>query len=411
MDDKKATMNLLIITSHLPYPLNSGGNQAQFHFIEYMKNSININILYNENRINSANNQKKLQQLWPNVKFFPYNWKEKKDKYNIIIKKITKSIDKKIFKGKLQTELLPFEEFCPSLYDFVLQTITEQQIDLVEIDFNTFLPLIQILPPNVKKVFVQHEIQFVRNKLSKLHLSPSEIFIYENLKSQEIANMNRFDAIITLTDIDKGKLIDNHITVPIYSSPACVSSESIKKEHLYTNRNIVFIGGMGHYPNFHGINWFLENVWPTLIQENPNITLSIIGKWESQEQKKICSQYTGVHFLGFVDDLNKVLNNSIMIVPILIGSGMRMKIIEAANHSCPFVTTTVGVEGLKFKNHKDCFIADTAKLFADSILKLLSDPKLQSMQAANIKSIFDSEYSINILGKQRLSILKNISNE
>lgn len=404
-------MNLLIITSQLPYPLNSGGNQAQFHFIEYMRNNFNISILYNENRINSVYNQRKLQQLWPNVKFFPYNWKKGKDKYNIIVKKITKFIDKKIFKGKLQTKLLPFEEFCPSFYDFVLSTIKSQEINLVEIDFNTFLPLIQVLPPNVKKVFVQHEIQFVRNELTQCHQLPFEKFIYESLKSQEIANMNKYNAIITLTDIDKEKLINNHINVPIYSSPACVSSISINKEHLYTDKNLTFIGGMGHYPNYHGINWFLENVWSILQHKIPNITLSIIGKWEIQEQKRISSQYTGVNFLGFVQDLNEVLNNSIMIVPILIGSGMRMKIVEAANHSCPFVTTTVGVEGLDFKNQKECFIADKPEDFANSIIELLSDKQLQIEQAKAIKEKFEKKYSIQVLGRKRFFILNSIHNE
>lgn len=411
MDDKITIMNLLIITSQLPYPLNSGGNQAQFHFIEYMRNNINISILYNENRINSAYNQSKLKQLWPNVEFFPYNWKKGKDKYSIIIKKAIKSIDQKVFKGKLQMKLLPFEEFCPGFFDFVLHTIKKQQIDLIEIDFNTFLPLIKILPSNVKKVFVQHEIQFVRNELSKSHLSISEKFIYESLKSEEIANMNKFNAIITLTDIDKEKLINNHITVPIYSSPACISSESIKKEHQYTNKNLVFIGGMNHYPNFHGINWFLDNVWSLLQQKNPDITLSIIGKWGKQEQKRICNRYTSIHFLGFVEDLNKVLNNSIMIVPIIIGSGMRMKIVEAANHSCPFVATTVGVEGLDFKNQEECFIADKPEEFANSIIQLLSDKELQMEQAYAIKEKFEKKYSIQVLGKKRFFILNSIYNE
>ena len=131
----------------------------------------------------------------------------------------------------------------------------------------------------------------------------------------------------------------------------------------------------------------------------------------SKRAKKISSQYTGVNFLGFVQDLNEVLNNSIMIVPILIGSGMRMKIVEAANHSCPFVTTTVGVEGLDFKNQEECFIADKPEDFANNIIKLLSDKQLQIEQAKAIKEKFEKKYSIQVLGKKRFFILNSIYHE
>ena len=100
-----------------------------------------------------------------------------------------------------------------------------------------------------------------------------------------------------------------------------------------------------------------------------------------------------------------------MIVPILIGSGMRMKIVEAANHSCPFVTTTIGVEGLYFKDQEECFIADTPIEFAQNILKLLSNRELQMKQAKAIKKRFEENYSIQILGQKRFSILNSIYNE
>ena len=404
-------MNLLIITSHLPYPLNSGGNQAQFHFIEYMRDKININILYNENKINSPHYLSKLQLLWPNVHFFPYNWKKGKKRNITLIKKLERKLDKFFFKENLYTDFLPFEELNSDFFNFVLKTIRVQNINLIEIDFNDYLPLIEILPDNIKTVFVQHEIQFIRNFSSLKDNTPEQKFIYENKKNLEIAYMNKFTSVITLTDIDKNKLINNQVTVPIYTSPACVSSKIVESKHTYTDRNLVFIGGKKNYPNYHGILWFLENVWNILQQRNEKITLSIIGKWDTKEQKSLSLKYKNIFFLGFVEELEEVLNNSIMIVPILIGSGMRMKIIEAANHSCPFVTTTVGVEGLQFKDQEDCFITDKAEDFANNILKLLCSEQLQQQQANNIKDIYNQKYSINILGEKRLSTLNLIANE
>ena len=87
--------------------------------------------------------------------------------------------------------------------------------------------------------------------------------------------------------------------------------------------------------------------------------------------------YKQVEMTGFIPSISPYSSHSIMIVPILTGSGMRMKIIEAANNGIPFVTTQVGVEGLTFENGKDCYIENTHSAFAQSTLALMNDPNTQ----------------------------------
>jgi glycosyltransferase involved in cell wall biosynthesis len=90
-----------------------------------------------------------------------------------------------------------------------------------------------------------------------------------------------------------------------------------------------------------------------------------------------------------------------MIVPILTGSGMRMKILEAAAMSLPFVTTSIGVEGLNFKDHESCLIADTPEDFAQSIIKLSMDAKLRKSLAERANLIFKNQYSKKVLADVR----------
>ena len=96
-----------------------------------------------------------------------------------------------------------------------------------------------------------------------------------------------------------------------------------------------------------------------------------------------------------------------MIVPITIGSGIRMKILEAASMGIPFVSTTVGAEGIPVKDSHDCFLTDNPETFVDDIIKLQDNVlKLQFIQNAN-KMVWEN-YSLKELRKNRLGIYEKL---
>ena len=95
--------------------------------------------------------------------------------------------------------------------------------------------------------------------------------------------------------------------------------------------SICFIGGSGHNPNLNGVTWFLDNVWSLILKENPNFTFKIIGKWDEKIKTEYQKKYRNLFFCGFVDNLAMVISECIMVIPILIGSGIRMKILESVN--------------------------------------------------------------------------------
>ena len=407
--------NILIITSHLPYPLTSGGNQAQFYIDDYLRKHFKLHLLYNENRINNRASAEMLQQKWSDVTMISYNWKKQSDRKDVIWNKIIKKISSKISKSAVNTsDILPDEEITPVFVDFVLNTINHYNIDLVQVEFDNFLPIVSILPNNIKKVFIQHEIQYVRfklqNKVSKGGNNDFTSFVGEMLRDMEIALMNRYDAVITLTATDRQKLIDDGVRTKVEASPACVTDKTKDITFTPTSTNIVFVGGSGHYPNYDGLKWFLDEVWNLVLKNLPNAKLQIVGNWKDSIRKTFLGEYHSIEFLGYVEDIASVLHHSVMIVPIRIGSGMRMKIVEAANLGCPFVSTTVGVEGLEFESGKDFLLADGSKEFAEQLLTLLHSRDMQSSFAERTKVIFKEKYSMSVLGEQRANILNAIIN-
>ena len=134
------------------------------------------------------------------------------------------------------------------------------------------------------------------------------------------------------------------------------------------------------------------------------VSLQIIGSgWP------LSYESSNVKLLGFVDHLDEAICGSIMIVPILTGSGMRMKILEAAAMGVPFVTTSVGVEGLDFLNGDSCLIADGADAFAHALECLINDNCLCEKLARKASNVYMGKYSVEALSAVRNDIYYNIA--
>ena len=222
----------------------------------------------------------------------------------------------------------------------------------------------------------------------------------------EIGLLNNCDAVVTLSKTDAQKLLNEGVHVPIYTSFAvvneCYNINSNNEDHVLS-----FVGPSIHSPNDIGLKWFLENCWSDLSKINPSYQLKIIGQWSEDKQNEIRQKYKNVEFLGFVPNLAEALNNTIMIVPITVGSGIRMKILEAASLGIPFVSTTVGAEGLPFENGRDCFKADTPESFVKAIVDL-KDKFLREKFAQNANTIVKENYSMGALRKNRLEIYEKV---
>ena len=112
-------------------------------------------------------------------------------------------------------------------------------------------------------------------------------------------------------------------------------------------------------------------------------------------------KYAGkVQCVGFVDNLAQILSGTTLIVPLNIGSGIRMKVLEAAQLNVPVVTTSVGVEGLPLQNGVHCFIADDANQFVEDILRL-QDRQLRLKFVENTRQTITNKYSLQALQESR----------
>lgn len=413
MIDKK----ILIITPYFPYPIDSGGAQAQFHMIDFLRKHMHISIAYTCSPKRNLNNERKLQELWPEVTFYPFVIPRKKflfRKCRQLLRAFNSWPEENKYVVNKSIQNFTEDNIDYHFINYLGGIIEENKIDLIQFEFPKFQDMVYAFP-HVKRIFVQHEIQFIRNLrfLKTLeNLPPCDYYQYKMLKATELAAMQACDAVITLTEIDRKILVDEKVTTPIFVSPAVIPVPELEANDGYSfNNKLVFLGSSNHGPNNEGIMWFLEHAWGYIQEKNPSMKLQIIGIWQHRFINKITQTYKNVEMTGYVPSIDPYLKNSIMIVPILTGSGMRMKIVDAANHKTPFVTTQVGVEGLAFKNGEDCFIESDAILFAEKVLELAANKELQETFRANAFRKINEIYPTSELLDKRLEVYKTLLTE
>lgn len=445
-------MKILFILDYIPYPLNSGGNQAVFNMINSLRELHEISLctfLRNESEIRGAEG---LRSIWPDVEIYTAKNEVKKEEHNSsqieipntfacrFFASVRDSMNRKIERRQIkvaksnvntpdlqnyfsendfvkENSILSYlgDRFTPEYYELVWN-VSRKGFDVVQVEFFSSLSLVYLLPDDVIKVYVQHEIGFVRreNELSLFKKqTPEDVLDFQRIKSMELSALSKFDYVIALTEIDKKIMLDENPNLNIYVSPAVVSlpSKILKSDKsIAKKKELVFVGSGSHFPNADGVVWFLSEVMPILKRKGYDIKVNILGVWGDSIRNIVQVAFPNAFFTGFVDDLFTFLNKRITIVPIRIGSGMRMKILDSIVASSPIVTTSKGCEGLPFADKEDYTIADSPEEFADSVIELIDDLDKQETYVKNIQKKMIDFFDFEALKEKRIEFYNLIKN-
>lgn len=164
----------------------------------------------------------------------------------------------------------------------------------------------------------------------------------------------------------------------LYPVPNTINS------HRYTNTDfinkkptILFCANFDYLPNSQGAEWFIEFVLPLIKQRHPEIRIIFAGNNPSTDMCKAAQKDSCIQVTGYIPDVIPYLKKAtIAVIPLHIGGGTRLKILEAIAMDLPIVSTTKGIEGFEAENGKNALIADNPNLFAQHISTLLCTPLL-----------------------------------
>jgi glycosyltransferase involved in cell wall biosynthesis len=148
---------------------------------------------------------------------------------------------------------------------------------------------------------------------------------------------------------------------------------------------MLFLGSFRHGPNLVALEWFGRKVMPHLTAREPRARLIVAGS--DPPPSHTYSGYTGnIEMLGFVEDIRPLLGRyAVFVCPILSGSGVRVKLLEAYSSGIPVVSTRVGAEGLAGKDGEFCWLADDPPEFAAKVLRVFENGDDAAAMAARAR--------------------------
>jgi polysaccharide biosynthesis protein PslH len=162
---------------------------------------------------------------------------------------------------------------------------------------------------------------------------------------------------------------------------------------------MVFTGLFTHRPNSEGISYFLDKIFPRIVERRPDARIFVVGKSPTPELRARASERIIV--TGFVDDVRPYMARAqVYVIPLLAGGGIRGKALEAMAMRRPIVTTTVGVEGIHLKHEDSALFADSPDSFADAVLRLFRDDQLRQTLADRAFSAARQLYNWESKGRE-----------
>ena len=430
-------MNILIIPVVTPFPLDNGGAVAQFAVLEYLQDKCDITVCCRAYSVCDIQNNEQLKKKLPKVKFeiiyliegnnlnlihTPTSKKSIKKKIVGFLKMINRKFEKQTkdnnpiflnskisrdeFKNssRINPVVLHSESFINQLADI----IRSQKWDIIQTEFYEMLELVSLFPVKCKKVFVNHESRTLRLESAKTLSKSSEEYcnyIISVNKLYETEFLKKYDSVIVFSNEDKIRLNNFGVLNIEVSAFPVLSSDFIDKSPFQKLKQLVFIGGASHYPNKEGLTWFVEKVYPA-IYEKYKLPLVVIGSWN--EDAKVHPIVGEVSYKGFVENLYHEVQDSVQIVPVRIGNGIRTKILMGMAMKMPIITTALGVEGIEVGDNREIFIADTLEEYIEKILYILQNEKDIQNILEDAYSFVKNNYSQEKVGETRLKIYNQL---
>jgi sugar transferase (PEP-CTERM/EpsH1 system associated) len=171
---------------------------------------------------------------------------------------------------------------------------------------------------------------------------------------------------------------------------------------------LVFSGSMDWRPNQDAARHFVHDIFPRIRSANPRVTVTFVGRNPPQEVVAL-GQTPGVTVTGTVEDVRPYLDRAAMVVvPLRIGGGTRLKILEALAMNKAVVSTSVGAEGLHVSDGRDIVIADGVKPFADAVLGLLEQPKRAQQIGITGRTSVEARYGWDYLAGKLSDFLHEV---
>jgi glycosyltransferase involved in cell wall biosynthesis len=305
--------------------------------------------------------------------------------------------------------------FDPVFNNKLAELLRSNKFDIVQIESLKMVSYVQTIRDcstakvvmrshNVENMIWKRMAETTGSILKKWYLD----ILVRRTRRQEINTLNQFDSLLPITEVDGRYFLEAGCNKPIFPTPTGFNLENLvpfgKEPEPYS---IFHIGALDWMPNREALRWFMENSWPNIQHNYPEVKFYIAGRNMPDDIRKYSSDRVIV--VGEVESSIEFMNSKqIMIVPLLSGSGMRIKIIEGMALGKIIISTTVGAEGIGCTNLVNIMIADTALEFAEIVGDLIGNKSFADKISQNARSFVLNNYNNHQICEKLISNYRQI---
>lgn len=279
------------------------------------------------------------------------------------------------------------------------------------IDSSVNVPKDLLLPIIVDNHNVEHLI--VARYLTHETSLPKRLYAWlehRKLRRWEKQVCCRAELVLACSDEDKSVLEQLCSNALIQVIPNVIDSAACSDESGHEVENtVLYMGGMDWYPNRDAVDFFAYCILPQLRQLVPDVRFVVAGRNPPAHFQARLETEAGVRFTGTVPDMRpEIAKASVCVVPLRMGSGTRLKILEAAAMSRAIVSTSVGAEGLRFLESEEIIRTDTPDSFAQAVADLLHDNPRRKAMGQKARKRVQQDYSIEVLRRRLEGALESV---
>lgn len=397
-------MKTLILTNRVPFPPNSGYPIVVYNTIKgLLKLGVDITLFSINTNKHRIDVDDIYDPVFEEIKFYSFNLDTEVNVWGALLN---------IFSDQSYNVSRFFDEEAARLLEEILK---ENEFDIIQFEGLFVVPYLDVVKANskAKVIYRAHNIEFeVWERIAmREQFTPRRKylqFLARRLKHYETEQINRFHQVFAISEPDRQSIVRFGCETALEVFPVALDFE----KYITTPSNASFptlfhLGAMDWRPNKEGLEWFLDEIWPDIEKLNSELRFYIAGKNMQKEFFEYDSENLVVE--GEIFDAVEFINSkSIMIVPLLSASGMRVKIIEGMAMRKCIIATSMAAEGIMCEHGKDILIADTADEFYRSILQCITNPKKWREIGDNARKTVERDHDINVVSERMLKVYQKL---
>ncbi|MEL0587535.1 MAG: glycosyltransferase family 4 protein [Candidatus Thiodiazotropha sp. (ex. Lucinoma kazani)] len=230
----------------------------------------------------------------------------------------------------------------------------------------------------------------------------------KKLKKYEIDESKKYFINVMMSAADEKELLDMSPGVKTAIVPNGVDVDYFKRVEGEEEQAIIYTGGMNMFANKDAVMHLLDDIWPLVKTKIPNIKFYIIGQDPPKELLRLSKEEAGIEVLGYVDDIRPyVAKSAIYVVPLRVGGGTRLKVLDALAQGKAIISTSIGCEGIEVTDRENIYIEDSDSEFASSIIELLNNKKRRKMLGDKARKLAVDKYAWPSIAKYLIRAYKN----